>query len=201
MQKLQTIPQAQQTESDCTKALEKCIQMCRKCKNSCMSTGATECSSACEVCLMTCAALLSCCQTKCHEINGEVGLDVKQQLMEAVVAACKHCAILCSEHDHAHCKSCAKACLGCIDALESTVEARSYGYRRQQVSSVNEALNLLKNRNYAPDEAILKNKNTKWVITKRGDKFDVNTADHNFIKAKGDASTAKQINDHINFWS
>ena len=135
-------------------------------------------------------------------MNGEIGMDVKQQLMEAVVAACKHCAIICADHDHAHCKTCAKACLGCIDALEST-EARSYGYKRQQVSSVNEALNVLNNRDSfrKADEAILKNKNTFWVITKLGGKFDVNTVDHNIIKAKGDASSVKQINDHINFWS
>lgn len=194
--------QTQQTESDCTKALEKCIQACRKCKNSCLASGATECSSACEVCLMTCAALLTCCQTKCHEMNDEIGMDVKQKLMEAVVAACKHCAIICDHHDHAHCKTCSNACLRCIDALESS-EARSYGYKRQQVSSVNEAFNVLNNRDNfrKADEAILKNKNTTWVITKRGNKFDVNTADHNIIKAKGDASSVKQINDHINFWS
>jgi len=115
----------QQSETACTKALEKCIQACRKCKNSCMVSGNTECASSCEVCMMLCSALLTCCQTKCHEVLPESGNALKKELMEAVQAACMHCAVICESHDHAHCKTCAKACTDCIDALEST-EARSY---------------------------------------------------------------------------
>jgi hypothetical protein len=196
--------QSQQYENACSKALEKCIQLCRKCKNSCMTTGHTECASACEVCMMTCAALLNCCQTKCCEVEPNTGNPLKQELMDAVIAACKHCAVICNSHDHSHCKSCSKACLDCIDSIQGQQESRSYGYNRKQASSVKEAIDLLNDGDsYGRriDQVKLKNKNTTWVITKRGNKFDVNTADHNIIKAKGNASSIKQINDHINFWS
>jgi len=198
----------QQSETACSKALEKCIQLCRKCKNSCMVSGMPECASTCEVCMMTCAALLSCCQTKCYQIEPTTGSPLKKELMAAVIAACMHCAVICESHDHAHCKACAKACLDCVDALESTetqTQARSYSSTKiKQAASLDDAINTLKNDSYGKiGEIKFKKNNTTWIVSKdlwNGDKYHIAAEnDFNPLKSKSSA-TVKELRQHVNYW-
>ena len=93
--------------------LSNCINYCNYCADACLEEDNVKMMVKCirtdRVCASVCATLADVLVTKHDNVKG---------LMDYCIQICEECAKECEQHDHQHCKDCAKACRECAEACK-----------------------------------------------------------------------------------
>lgn len=94
-------------------ALGNCINHCNYCADACLDEDnvkmMVDCIRTDRVCAEVCAALIQILATGYKDVDG---------LVQYCIKVCNACADECENHEHSHCKECAKACRDCVQACK-----------------------------------------------------------------------------------
>lgn len=92
-------------------SLSNCINHCNHCADACLDEENVKMMVPCirkdRICASVCATLADVLTVK--------NADVKD-LLNYCIKVCTQCADECEQHEHQHCKDCAKACRECAEA-------------------------------------------------------------------------------------
>ena len=94
--------------------LSNCINHCNHCADACLDEDNVKMMVKCirldRICASVCASLADVLVTNYNNVQG---------LVDYCAQICEECAAECEQHEHQHCKDCAKACRECAEACRS----------------------------------------------------------------------------------
>ena len=96
------------------KKLDICIAACNFCAASCLKEEHLHMLTQCIRYDMDCAEV---CRTTAILLARDSAHG--KHLLKECIELCEACAAECEQHDHDHCKACAKACRGCAEACKA----------------------------------------------------------------------------------